>query len=514
MELIHIDKIYPASYNPRNTDPERIEILKLSLIKLGFLLPIYVNEEYGILSGHQRQIAARELGIKEVPVKVLKIDSLDKEMRINIAFNRGTNDMEKEHLTGDLADYLRERKDDILDKIADAPDKRDEGLYPCLKLVSVDAQTLKEVNRGRFNNGVRNSYKDLYDLTKEIQPIVITEDRRIINGLGRFFYCISKGIKEFDCVVIPYEESDVADMMLNKLTMDFNFEEKYGDILRYNSYRRANGVRDFLGMAYTIGVHAGSPKSFDIYSPIDRYNWEQVYGDTILDFGAGLMEEVGMLRDNGIKAIPLEPFVLKKQEDGRHLDELDVDRARKLIGEFLDEVDNGVKFTSVISQTILNSIPFREDREKYLLLLSLFCDEETTAFIGTSSNLSPLSVRRYKADTISTEAQRTRSFRLDYEENVTIAEVRRNPKMQKFHTRGEFADLVTPYFKEIRFTNKGSNIYAICKEPTYDFTKKELADAIDFEFNLPYPKKERLNMHERAKEVLFRRAEKLKIFDR
>lgn len=512
MELVHIDKIYPASYNPRNTDPDRIELIKLSLIKLGFLLPIYVNEDYGILSGHQRQIAARQLGIKEVPVEILHIDSIDKEMKINVAFNRGTNDIQKGSLTTKIAEELKRERDKLLDKVSELPDKSGEAMYPCMRTVSVDAQELKIVNRDKFDSGIRNSYKDLYDLTRVVQPIVITEDKRIVNGVGRFFHCLSWGVKSFECVVIPYEEAEVADVMLNKLTMDFDFEKKYGDILRYNSYRRSSGVRDFLGMAYTIGVQHESPKHFDIYNPVDRYRWEQVYGNTILDFGAGLMEEVRMLRDNGFKAVPLEPFVLKEREGGGFYEELDVHRARRLIGEFLQEVDAGIVFDSIISQTILNSIPFKEDRVKYLLLLSFFCDDSTTAFIGTSSSVSPLNSRRFRQGMTYKDAHHTRTFRLDYEDNMAMGDISKNPKVQKFHTRGEFADLVEPYFEDVKYTSRQANIFAICKKPRYNFTKEELIEAIDFEFNLPYPNKQRLEMHEEAKKVLLRRAERLKIF--
>ena len=54
MKLVSIATLTPAAYNPRAVDPERLALVRLSLEKLGWLLPIYATAGGEIVSGHQR----------------------------------------------------------------------------------------------------------------------------------------------------------------------------------------------------------------------------------------------------------------------------------------------------------------------------------------------------------------------------------------------------------------------------------------------------------------------------
>ena len=40
MKLVNVTDIAPSTYNPRVADPERLDLIELSLRKLGFLLPL------------------------------------------------------------------------------------------------------------------------------------------------------------------------------------------------------------------------------------------------------------------------------------------------------------------------------------------------------------------------------------------------------------------------------------------------------------------------------------------
>ena len=57
----------PALYNPREADAERLELVRLSLRKLGFLLPLVATTDGEILSGHQRHAVAVDMGAARVP---------------------------------------------------------------------------------------------------------------------------------------------------------------------------------------------------------------------------------------------------------------------------------------------------------------------------------------------------------------------------------------------------------------------------------------------------------------
>ncbi len=67
IQLVPIKTIKGAEYNPRAFDPKRFALIKESLNKLGWLLPAYACNGV-LLSGHQRTLAWKELGYKEIPV--------------------------------------------------------------------------------------------------------------------------------------------------------------------------------------------------------------------------------------------------------------------------------------------------------------------------------------------------------------------------------------------------------------------------------------------------------------
>lgn len=43
MKLVPIDSIRPSTYNPRQSDPRRLDLIELSLRKLGFIHPIFCD---------------------------------------------------------------------------------------------------------------------------------------------------------------------------------------------------------------------------------------------------------------------------------------------------------------------------------------------------------------------------------------------------------------------------------------------------------------------------------------
>ncbi|MBP3896087.1 MAG: site-specific DNA-methyltransferase, partial [Mogibacterium sp.] len=67
MQLVGIDKLVPYQNNARTHSPEQIAKIRSSLREFGFINPIIIDKDYGIIAGHGRLAAAREEGIKEVP---------------------------------------------------------------------------------------------------------------------------------------------------------------------------------------------------------------------------------------------------------------------------------------------------------------------------------------------------------------------------------------------------------------------------------------------------------------
>lgn len=67
MQLVSITKLVPYVNNARTHSPEQINKLRSSLREFGFINPVIIDRDYGIIAGHGRVIAAKEEGITEVP---------------------------------------------------------------------------------------------------------------------------------------------------------------------------------------------------------------------------------------------------------------------------------------------------------------------------------------------------------------------------------------------------------------------------------------------------------------
>lgn len=67
MQLVPVSKLVPYVNNARTHSPEQVMKLRSSLREFGFINPIIIDRDYGIIAGHGRILAAKEEGITEVP---------------------------------------------------------------------------------------------------------------------------------------------------------------------------------------------------------------------------------------------------------------------------------------------------------------------------------------------------------------------------------------------------------------------------------------------------------------
>jgi ParB-like chromosome segregation protein Spo0J len=68
IELWPIDRLQPYERNPRTHSDEQVDQIAASMVEFGWTNPVLVDEQGGILAGHGRLLAARKLGLTEVPV--------------------------------------------------------------------------------------------------------------------------------------------------------------------------------------------------------------------------------------------------------------------------------------------------------------------------------------------------------------------------------------------------------------------------------------------------------------
>lgn len=67
IEYLHIDALTPYARNTRTHSQEQVEQIAASITEFGFTNPILVDSDGGIIAGHGRVLAARSLGITELP---------------------------------------------------------------------------------------------------------------------------------------------------------------------------------------------------------------------------------------------------------------------------------------------------------------------------------------------------------------------------------------------------------------------------------------------------------------
>ena len=497
IKLEAIDGIQPSTYNPRSADPQRLDLIELSLRKLGFLAPIFADSNSEILSGHQRHLVASRMGAKQLPVFRTKQMDLAQRKALNIVFNRATNDFDwnstPEKVTRELADL------DVQKLAAAIPDKDVESpeFIRCLHPNQVSVKELCRANSNRWMQYARNLARTLHR-HGILMPIVCRKDGTVVNGIGRLEMLAEKKIETAPVVYVSDEEANFAQAMMNLLSMDFDVHTRYADLLRHNSFRRARRVREELGNGFIFAVHGSKPcHTFDIFNPKQKAAWVREHGTTILDFGAGHLTETKMLRRAGFDVTPFEPYHISRSE-------IDREKSLELVREFLEAVKNGTEWTSIFLASVLNSVPFQSDREHIATLLAAICRPETKVY-ACASSISETGWRQVNGKAFLNKSNSGNiAFRLDYEKGIRIGDFQDKPKVQKYHTQKEFHQLWTHSFRSVKVRELSNNITAECAHAR-PVDAERLRAAIEFEFDLPYPDGTRMGMVKQAKEAFSKR---------
>src|ERR1035438_8261411 len=139
IEIWLIDRLVPYANNARTHAPEQVAQIAASIVEFGFVNPILVDTNDGIIAGHGRLLAARQLGLAEVPVVVL--DHLSETQRRayiiadnRLAMNAGWNlellaqevrELEREAFDLDLIGFSESEMAELL-AIGDTPEAMDE----------------------------------------------------------------------------------------------------------------------------------------------------------------------------------------------------------------------------------------------------------------------------------------------------------------------------------------------------------------------------------------------------
>lgn len=100
VEKIKIEKLVPATYNPRKEltpNDDEYKKIKNSILEFGYVDPIIINKDYTVIGGHQRLNVLKELGYKEVECIVVDMNKT-KEKALNIALNKISGEWDNDKL--------------------------------------------------------------------------------------------------------------------------------------------------------------------------------------------------------------------------------------------------------------------------------------------------------------------------------------------------------------------------------------------------------------------------------
>jgi hypothetical protein len=507
-KLTPIDQLRPSAYNPRKADAQRLDLVELSLSKFGWLLPIYADASGEILSGHQRHLVAQRMGATLVPVVRTSAFQVERRMGINVLYNRATNDLYKNKSTIELRDELVAAQA-ILESIHAMPniDVNTEAWYPVLRQKPVSVLRLIKINEAWPERHAVVMAGQLKANGLPQMPIICTPDYRVVNGRARLTFAAQENLDIINAVFVPAEQAEQVEMMLNLLTMDFDIQDRYADLLRHNSFRRKNQrsdiltptfLEDFLRHFIDYGNRNGA---FQLNNPKHVELWKQYYGTKVVDFGAGLCDKTEILKTMGVDAVAFEPFFLSPDNEN-----IDTEGARTVCRAFLERVADGTVWDSIFISSVFNSIPFIQDRKHVVALVAALCGPETKVHAAVIGIDSDRWYNHTRGDLKKSHDTSAGGFVLDYEPRTVISDIALKPKVQKYHTEIEFKTLMQHGFRHVDTfqTAKNGLVMSVSSKPrTIDID--ELRAAIEFEFDLPHPGDRRLGLVKEAKAAFSKR---------
>ena len=108
VKKIDINKLQPASYNPRQISTKQYKDLKESIRKFDLVDPIIINKDFTVIGGHQRLKVCKELKYNKVDCVVLDLTK-EEERELNIRLNKSGGEFDMDILANEFE--IEELKD-------------------------------------------------------------------------------------------------------------------------------------------------------------------------------------------------------------------------------------------------------------------------------------------------------------------------------------------------------------------------------------------------------------------
>lgn len=487
-----IGDLHPDEENPRRPDESRLALLTLSLQKLGFILPVHANSAGLILSGHQRHTVSQALGFDTLPA--VHHDLTEKQQHgINLLFNRATNDFNAFDTGSKAKSNLS--LEDLVQQAEEFEDYTDaygeEWLAYDTEIGSIVG--LGQGQDTKYDKKAVHMARNLRRLGIQI-PIVQTYSGKVINGAYRLYAARENGDTLWPIVQIPDEYGDLALSFLNYLSMDYEVNEQFADLLRYSAYRRVSNVRGSVPKAMRFWANGKKAKlDRDSYTKTYWSKFRETHGNALLDFGAGLCRAKPFLEGKGFVVSEFEPYRFDPETNAGRPDPT---YSKRMAREFLQEISDGRQFDSIFLASVLNSIPFPEDRMAVLIIVHGLCSLDTGVF-GTCRDIVDF-------DYEYSGVRNANYFVFDSEPGVRLGDSLTRPKVQKFHTQDEMRRVLSMLWRRVG-TYPGGNVFFWEAAAPKRINPEALRQAISLEFSLPYSDGTRMDLVSEAIEAFNQR---------
>ena len=391
MQLVPLEKLVPYANNARTHSAEQINKLRSSLREFGFINPVIIDRDYGVIAGHGRILAAKEEGIREVPcVFADHLTEAQKKAYI-IADNRMAMD------AGWDEELLRVEIEALQAEAFD------------LSLTGFDEKELSD-----FFKDDADVHEDDFDVEAELKQPVITKAGDVWT-LGRHRLVCGDSTKAETFALLMGDRK--ANLVITDPPYNVNYEGSAGKIK--NDNMADDAFYQFLLAAFqnTEAVMADDASIYVFHADTEGLNFRRAFADAGFRLsGTCIWKKQSLVLGRSPYQWQHEPVLFGWKKKGRH--QWYTGRKESTIWEFDKPKKNGdhptMKPIPLLAYPIMNSSmsntlvmdPFggsgstliaceQTDRSCYTIELDeKFCDVIVKRYIEQIGSADGVSVRR------------------------------------------------------------------------------------------------------------------------
>lgn len=452
-EIVKIEDLHPASYNPRKLEDDAQENLKKSLSTLGIIKAIVIRDDNGIiLAGHQRTKTMKLLGITECPAfKLHNVTEYDE-----VRFNQLHNFTEVE---------VEENQPQIKVNVPEGT----------TGFVIVQPKDIKLINRGGAASKVISLTQLITKYGQFANAVADYNGNIIISSV--YAKTIKLLHKPLLVYVLPKGMEEQAIYYFSKKYGQFNYDH----IIR-NTYIQSNAQiirtpENLVDKAY---------KSTLYETRILPYINKDM---RILDFGAGLKGYYKMLKGQGYNIDAIEFFYVEQI----YKKDIMVEQVKLDCKEICNHLSKFGRYDVVICDSVLNSVDCVQAEKSVLRTLSALCKKGGIIFWSGI----PLYTMVRSSEVETSRNAKVLGLFLD-ENNFTATMVNGVWYFQHYHSMESackcnrenignsftISDAGMEKSKEEELKCGSFQVVAVNEQVC---SKEELLEAVKFEFTLPLP---------------------------